>query len=408
MTTKTTTTTTSTTATPAANDECALISIHDFYNAYCDRQCQIVDIRVREQYDQLHVMGSVHVDVQDAGALREWVVDHLANSKVREFVCVGGTREQHVRVYRCCRQVVEEMGAEGEEEEEGQEHGQLRALMRKKKKKNKNRITFRSVMAEDQTKAVWTAMAGVESGDGDGDVEEKGNDIQQQSTGSRSNSNSNSSDRDFFTEFAAIYGFVCESSDHQQLKQSPSPPSPSYPNVILPHKLFLGTLIHREQLNKQQTADGANPIGITHVLNITHTRFDPIDGLTEMRIAIDDSVTVSIRDHFSSAIAFIHNALASDGDGNSDNSDNNRVLVHCQAGISRSASVVIAYLMSRHRYSLYSAYEHVMRCRRIIHPNDGFMEQLAQVEREIYGEESSTMAVIEKSRMRKHAECVVQ
>jgi len=51
------------------------------------------------------------------------------------------------------------------------------------------------------------------------------------------------------------------------------------------------------------------------------------------------------------------------------------VLVHCQQGRSRSATVVIAYLMRAHRWSLSKALEHVSGKRRI-KPYDNFMEQL--------------------------------
>lgn len=55
-------------------------------------------------------------------------------------------------------------------------------------------------------------------------------------------------------------------------------------------------------------------------------------------------------------------------------------LVHCMAGISRSASVVIAYLMARHSMTLDSALEHVGRVRPIVSPNLGFLRQLQEIE----------------------------
>jgi protein-tyrosine phosphatase len=57
------------------------------------------------------------------------------------------------------------------------------------------------------------------------------------------------------------------------------------------------------------------------------------------------------------------------------------VLVHCAAGVSRSATVVIAYLMVRKNMLLKDALEHVQRARPIVCPNPGFMEQLKEVER---------------------------
>lgn len=55
---------------------------------------------------------------------------------------------------------------------------------------------------------------------------------------------------------------------------------------------------------------------------------------------------------------------------------NKRVLVHCHAGVSRSASMVIGYLMIKHNMSYQNAYMHVKLKRNIICPNPGFKRQL--------------------------------
>lgn len=52
-----------------------------------------------------------------------------------------------------------------------------------------------------------------------------------------------------------------------------------------------------------------------------------------------------------------------------------KVLVHCVMGRSRSATLVLAYLMMKHRLSVVDAIEHV-RQRRCILPNHGFLKQL--------------------------------
>jgi len=56
--------------------------------------------------------------------------------------------------------------------------------------------------------------------------------------------------------------------------------------------------------------------------------------------------------------------------------ENKGVLVHCRAGVSRSASVVIAFLMMYHNLSFSQAQNYVRNQRPFINPNAGFITQL--------------------------------
>ena len=59
------------------------------------------------------------------------------------------------------------------------------------------------------------------------------------------------------------------------------------------------------------------------------------------------------------------------------------VLVHCGAGVSRSAALCIAHLMQRHRWGATRALEHVTQRRAIVKPNDGFWRALCTLEAEL-------------------------
>jgi len=62
---------------------------------------------------------------------------------------------------------------------------------------------------------------------------------------------------------------------------------------------------------------------------------------------------------------------------------NERVLVHCNQGKSRSSTIVIAYLMKKFNWSYEVSYTYVKELRPYIQPNNGFIEQLKSFEREL-------------------------
>ncbi|KAG2143057.1 hypothetical protein DEU56DRAFT_793264 [Suillus clintonianus] len=84
------------------------------------------------------------------------------------------------------------------------------------------------------------------------------------------------------------------------------------------------------------------------------------------QINVDDSANEDVLVHFLPSISFIQNEL-----------DKRRgVLVHCGAGISRSATIVAAYLMYSLKLDPASAIDMIRTVRPIVEPNEGFMEQL--------------------------------
>lgn len=72
-----------------------------------------------------------------------------------------------------------------------------------------------------------------------------------------------------------------------------------------------------------------------------------------------------------------------------------KTLVHCVAGVSRSASICIAYLMKYKRMPLDQAYKHVKKCRSVIQPNVGFWKQLIEFERRLFGR--TTVKMVQSS-----------
>ncbi|MEQ2182184.1 Dual specificity protein phosphatase 26 [Goodea atripinnis] len=87
--------------------------------------------------------------------------------------------------------------------------------------------------------------------------------------------------------------------------------------------------------------------------------------ITYHGIEAHDSPTFDMSVNFYPAAEFIHKALTSGG----------RVLVHCTVGVSRSATLVLAYLMIRQNLTLVEAIRTVKDHRGVI-PNRGFLRQL--------------------------------
>lgn len=85
-----------------------------------------------------------------------------------------------------------------------------------------------------------------------------------------------------------------------------------------------------------------------------------------MQLPILDSPKFDILAHLPRAVDFVDDALSGGG----------RVLVHCQAGISRSATVVAAYLIASRGVSPQTALEIIRKARPCIQPNFGFIKQL--------------------------------
>jgi protein-tyrosine phosphatase len=112
---------------------------------------------------------------------------------------------------------------------------------------------------------------------------------------------------------------------------------------------------------------------VTILIDIEVYRYD-IRKYAETRnwlhIDLEDSENTDISRHFLQVIKHV-DAAQKRGDC---------VLIHCAAGISRSATMMAAYLMWKHQWTRDQALEYIRTSRSIIRPNDGFLEQLALFE----------------------------
>ncbi|XP_060097673.1 dual specificity protein phosphatase 5 [Heteronotia binoei] len=139
------------------------------------------------------------------------------------------------------------------------------------------------------------------------------------------------------------------------------------PVEILPF-LYLGSAYHASK------CEFLANLNITALLNVSRKSSEPFtDQYCYKWIPVEDNHTADISSHFQEAIDFIDYIRRAGG----------KILVHCEAGISRSPTICMAYLMKMRKFRLEEAFDYIKQRRSLISPNFGFMGQLLQYESEI-------------------------
>uniref|UniRef100_A0A8C0NPP2 Dual specificity phosphatase 29 n=1 Tax=Canis lupus familiaris TaxID=9615 RepID=A0A8C0NPP2_CANLF len=126
---------------------------------------------------------------------------------------------------------------------------------------------------------------------------------------------------------------------------------------------------------------GLQKAGFTHVLNAAHGRWNVDTGPDYYRdmaieyhgVEADDVPTFDLSVFFYPAAAFIDAALSR---------DHSKILVHCVMGRSRSATLVLAYLMIHKNMTLVDAIQQVAKNRCVL-PNRGFLKQLRELDKQL-------------------------
>nr|XP_036869252.1 dual specificity protein phosphatase 13 isoform X1 [Manis javanica] len=143
--------------------------------------------------------------------------------------------------------------------------------------------------------------------------------------------------------------------------------TPSHIDEVWP-SLFLGDAYAARDKNKLVQ------LGITHIVNVAAGKFQVDTGAKFYRgmpleyygIEADDNPFFDLSVYFLPVARYIRTALSV---------PQGRVLVHCAMGVSRSATVVLAFLMICENMTLVEAIQAVQAHRNIC-PNSGFLRQL--------------------------------
>ena len=120
--------------------------------------------------------------------------------------------------------------------------------------------------------------------------------------------------------------------------------------------------------------------GITHIISVGKKPGSILDRVTYLRLSIEDDPTADLSKAGGEAIAFINKARAG--------KRQNKIFVHCSAGISRSPAVVAFYLVQSCGMSLKRALGLIISARPNACPNAGFVSQLQRAELECRGSSS--------------------
>ncbi|KAF9390258.1 Dual specificity protein phosphatase 10 [Podila verticillata] len=159
-------------------------------------------------------------------------------------------------------------------------------------------------------------------------------------------------------------------------------PYTSEPVCVLPH-LYLGA--------EHNASDSAtlSRLGISHVLNVaveiaqqSQEELVEKNGIRYHHLSWTHHQK-NLSSEFPEAFDHIEQARSSGG----------KILVHCQLGVSRSASLVIAYVMKAENKSLTEAYDFVKDRSGVISPNMSLMYQLAEFEKSLRGTGSGSGSV---------------
>jgi len=131
---------------------------------------------------------------------------------------------------------------------------------------------------------------------------------------------------------------------------------------VLPGALFISSFQVASELESLRRHR------ITHIVNTAADVCDSCfpDQFKYVTYYLKDTNNEDISLLFYRTLEWIQTAIASGG----------RVLVHCREGVSRSATMVIAYLMWRFNLSFEAAHEKLRKVRPICNPNTGFTFQL--------------------------------
>jgi hypothetical protein len=171
-------------------------------------------------------------------------------------------------------------------------------------------------------------------------------------------------------------------SSTQQQKKMYEEASEIFHDELSQRKLYLGSQYTAERLDSLKELKISLIVNCAIQLPNYFIRYSSM--FKYINCSITDDHDVDIVCHFDKLLPMIDSVLRS-------KNNNGNVFIHCQAGMSRSATVTIAYLMKYRDMNLKEAYDYVKLKRNVIQPNIGFVNQLCQYELTLRNNSSLTL-----------------
>lgn len=165
----------------------------------------------------------------------------------------------------------------------------------------------------------------------------------------------NEGEEDAFVSFAKTYPFLVTKSTKASKIEN-------YPTEIVSGLLFLGDMQHAKAENRLKD------LQISQVLTIHTEPLELSESFVHTHFDLEDAPSADISQYFEPMYEFVERAKTIGA----------RVLVHCGAGASRSATLCAAYLMRARHCDVDAVLKFLKEQRSQVNPNPGFLSALQQ------------------------------
>ncbi|KAG6911391.1 hypothetical protein DXG01_016488 [Tephrocybe rancida] len=164
--------------------------------------------------------------------------------------------------------------------------------------------------------------------------------------------------------------------------QYPPPPSQNYNRTSRGASEII-TRLYISDLSFAENPACLASYGITHVISAisgsvhmpSPAALYPHPPPRHLHVRIEDSPFVELAAHLPGTTQWIQDAYMSSPEA--------RILVHCGEGVSRSVSVVAAFLIAQYGWTPSEAVQYIKQKRRVADPNFGFIAQLGEYARSL-------------------------